>query len=204
MGRRRTIGDDHLLAAAREVFTARGFGGSTKEVARLAGVSEAVLFQRFRTKGELFLAAMVPPAVDAAAFFPRPARGDPAAALEDLALALLAYFRRAAPVLLPVMAEPSLDFEDFARRHPGSPLDALRAGLVAHFEAEQAAGRIAAPDPRAAALALFAALFSLALFERLGVHGGAFDEGVVRAMVRAQWSGLAPPRGAPGRRARRR
>lgn len=202
MGRHRTIGDDHLLAAAREVFTARGFGGSTKEVARRAGVSEAVLFQRFRTKAELFLAAMVPPPVDAAALFPRPGRGDAEAALEDVALALLAYFRRAAPVLLPVMAEPSLDFEDFVRRHPGTPLDALRAGLVAHLEAEQAAGRIAAPDPRAAALALFAALFSLALFERLGVHGGAFDDAAVRALVRAQWVGLAPPRRAPRRRPR--
>ena len=28
--------------------------------------------------------------------------------------------------------------------------------------------------------------------ERLGVHGGKFDESIIRAMVRSLWTGLAP------------
>jgi hypothetical protein len=30
--------------------------------------------------------------------------------------------------------------------------------------------------------------------ERLGVHGGEYDEAVIRAMVRSLWTGLAPRR----------
>jgi hypothetical protein len=41
-------------------------------------------------------------------------------------------------------------------------------------------------------LTLFAALHSLAFLERLGVHGGKFDDAVIRAMVRSLWTGLAP------------
>jgi hypothetical protein len=43
-----------------------------------------------------------------------------------------------------------------------------------------------------AALTLFAALHSLACLERLGVHGGTCNDAVLRAMVRALWTGLAP------------
>ncbi len=49
------------------------------------------------------------------------------------------------------------------------------------------------PEPVApVALTLFAALHSLAVFERLGAHGGAFDEATVRAMVGAMWRGVRP------------
>jgi hypothetical protein len=41
-------------------------------------------------------------------------------------------------------------------------------------------------------LTLFAALHSLAFLERLGVHGGKFDEAIIRTMVRSLWTGLAP------------
>jgi hypothetical protein len=43
-------------------------------------------------------------------------------------------------------------------------------------------------------LTLFAALHSLAFLERLGVHGGPFDDAVIRAMVRSLWTGLAARR----------
>jgi AcrR family transcriptional regulator len=53
-----SIHDDALLAAARAVFLARGYQASTVEIARRAGVSEGSLFKRFRTKTDLFVAAM--------------------------------------------------------------------------------------------------------------------------------------------------
>ena len=53
-----TIQDSAILDAARRVFLARGYPASTAEIARRAGVSEGSLFKRFRTKTELFLAAM--------------------------------------------------------------------------------------------------------------------------------------------------
>jgi hypothetical protein len=37
------------------------------------------------------------------------------------------------PVLLPLMTRPEFRFEEFAARHPNSPLDTLRRDLVAFF-----------------------------------------------------------------------
>ena len=52
------IHDDAILAAACKVFLAHGYQAGTAEIARSAGVSEGTIFKRFRTKTELFLAAM--------------------------------------------------------------------------------------------------------------------------------------------------
>jgi AcrR family transcriptional regulator len=53
-----SIHDDAILDAAGKVFLAHGYQASTAEIARRAGVSEGSLFKRFRTKTDLFLAAM--------------------------------------------------------------------------------------------------------------------------------------------------
>ena len=64
MGRLKTITDDEVLAAARRVFQRDGHAASTRDVAQEAGVSQAVLYQRFKTKEELFFAAMTPAVID--------------------------------------------------------------------------------------------------------------------------------------------
>ncbi|MBW4635178.1 MAG: TetR/AcrR family transcriptional regulator [Iphinoe sp. HA4291-MV1] len=58
MGRSRTITDEQILEAARAVFLEDGFGASTQEIARQAGISEASIFKRFSTKENLFFAAL--------------------------------------------------------------------------------------------------------------------------------------------------
>jgi AcrR family transcriptional regulator len=51
-----------LLDAAREVFTSRGFvGSSTREIAERAGVSETLMFRYFGSKVGLFREALVAP-----------------------------------------------------------------------------------------------------------------------------------------------
>ena len=55
MGRPRLIEDDAILAAAREVFLARGAAATTQDVAERVGLSQAAIFKRFATKQELFL-----------------------------------------------------------------------------------------------------------------------------------------------------
>jgi AcrR family transcriptional regulator len=48
-----------VLEAAREVFAEHGLSGaSTDEIARKAGISQPYLFRLFRTKKELFIAAI--------------------------------------------------------------------------------------------------------------------------------------------------
>ncbi len=58
MGRTRTITNEQILEAAREVFLQEGFGGSTVEIAKRAGISEGSIFKRFTTKETLFFAAL--------------------------------------------------------------------------------------------------------------------------------------------------
>ena len=59
MGRPRTIDNQEILDAAREIFLERGAVATTADVARRVGISQASIFKRFSTKQELFLAAMV-------------------------------------------------------------------------------------------------------------------------------------------------
>jgi AcrR family transcriptional regulator len=72
MGRRKLIEDHDLLAVARDVFVKRGFAASTREIARRAGISEAIIYQRHATKVHLFFAAMVPPASNVEALLSAP------------------------------------------------------------------------------------------------------------------------------------
>jgi len=50
---------DQILQASVELFSKRGFAGTTtKEIARTAGVSEALVFRHFATKDELYNAIL--------------------------------------------------------------------------------------------------------------------------------------------------
>jgi AcrR family transcriptional regulator len=58
MARPTTIDDDLLLKTAKEVFLRRGLRATTAEIAAEAGVSQGILFKRFKSKQALFRAAM--------------------------------------------------------------------------------------------------------------------------------------------------
>jgi AcrR family transcriptional regulator len=193
MGRRKRVADEDLLAVAREVFVEKGIAVSTREIARRAGISEAVIYQRHPTKAHLFFAAMVPPALNVEDLLTAPAHDlSVVEQLEGIALGMMRYFREVVPILLQLVTHPEFDVEEFAQRHPDSPFGRMHVGLIQYLESQRARGRIVAEHVEPAALTLFAALHSLAVLERLGVHGGTFDDDVIRAMVRSLWTGLAP------------
>jgi len=185
------VADEVLLARARAVFVERGYAGATKEIARRAGVSEALLFQRYGTKTDLFFAAMALPAVDLQALFDTPA-SEPRAQLASITAALVDYFRDSMPVLVQLLSRPGFEFEAFARRHPDAPLSALRRGLVAYFARERDAGRMAPVEPGAAALLVFALAQSVAFFEAMGAHDGRMPDVVLERSIETLWSGIGP------------
>ena len=204
MGRKKLVSDERLLETARKVFVELGLTASTREIARRAGVSEAVLFQRYETKADLFLAAMVPPVFDLKACLSKPvSRLSGERVLRDLTFGLLDYFRTAAPVTVQLLANQDFQFEKFARAHPDNPLAALRWSLVDFLSALKTAGKLGA-DPAPAALALFTATHSLALFERFGAHEGRLPDQMLEALVAALWRGFRPaPKRARSKGARR-
>ncbi len=203
MARTKTVSDEDLLEAARAVFLERGFGASTKDIARGAGVSEGVLFQRYDTKAELFFAAMSLPAADLGALLRSPGANG-LRGLEAVAGALIEYFRSSMPVLLALTTRPGVRFEEFARRHPDSPLDTLRREVVAFLVRERQADRLADVDPGGAALMVFGLAVSVAFFEALGAHEGRMPDSVVSRAVHALWDGLAPAARKPRRASRKR
>src|SRR5215467_8645145 len=109
MGRPKSVETDELLRIAREVFLEGGAYGSTKEIARRAGFSEAALFKRFATKADLFAAAMAPPPPDVEALLAKArSQNDPHRALHALARSLLSYYRMAIPRVLHLITNPHI------------------------------------------------------------------------------------------------
>lgn len=193
MGRKKKIEDADLLQCARAAFVEKGFSASTRDIARRAGVSEGILFQRYPTKADLFYAAMVVPTANVEAVLKGRGASTPAG-LDRIALAMVEYFREVFPVLVPLLAHPGFRFEEFARVHPGSPLATLRRELMLFFTRQREAGRIRAVDPGGAALLLFAVAECVAFFERMGAHGGRLPDILVERAMRCLWVGLAPAR----------
>ena len=191
MARTKTISDEDLLTVARTVFVKDGIAASSKDIARRAGVSEGVLFQRFSTKEELFFAAMTTPPLDLHRVFEHPGTQGQAL-LEKITFALVDYFRELLPVLIPLMSHPSFRFEDFAHRQPDSPLVVLRRQLLAFMIREKYAGRIGAVDPSAAALVMWSTAHSVAFFEQLGAQDGEMPAAIIRASVQCFWGGMKP------------
>jgi AcrR family transcriptional regulator len=193
MGRNKQVSDEAVLEAARAVFVEQGFGASTREVARRAGISEAVLYQRHKTKLDLFLAAMIPPPLELATKGDRRNQGI-LKELGSLALSIMEYFRSAMPVFLQLVTHPSFNLAELADRETRMPLHRLGEAVSSCLERHRAEGSITAEAGRvqAATLTLLATLHSLALFERMGIHGGSFPEEAVRNIVGLIVAGLAP------------
>jgi len=195
MARPRKISNADILAVARDEFLKHGVFGSTKEIARRAGLSEAGLFKRFSTKAQLFIAAMAPPTPGIEGIIERAAKTNSARkALHILSDGILDYFRVALPMIIPLVSHPSFTATDLPKNFDTSAATGLMQAVAHYLKDEQARGRIALPSPQAAAANLIAALHSIALFEIMGFHGGVMPQAGVHAMVDALWHGLDPAR----------
>ena len=102
MSRPRTISDEQLLEAARDVFLEHGPGASVGLIAQRLGVSHAALFQRVGSKEQLLLRSLLPERARLAQVLagPAPAPSDPqdcALALREALATLMSFLRRALP-----------------------------------------------------------------------------------------------------------
>ena len=125
----------------------------------------------------------------------RPKSEEPSLPLEDIAVRVLAYFREITPVLLPLISHPEFDYESFVARYPESPLNQLVEGLQAWLRRLEARGVVAEAVASPVAIALVGTMASLAIFERVGVHGGETPEEMVRQVAAVIWRGAASAAG---------
>jgi AcrR family transcriptional regulator len=197
MGRNKTIDDDELLRVARKVFRETGHTATTRDVAHAAGISQAVLYQRFGSKEDLFLRAMVPdvPDIDSllGPYPPRSAKAD----IRRIAERLGEFFASMMPTLLHVLANPNVGVRHMKSWHAKLPFPAIAHGLADRFRRMHGDGMIASVSAEAAAHTLIAAVHSVALLE-LMMDGAHADHRAAKlgAIVEVIWSGLGPQRGA--------
>jgi AcrR family transcriptional regulator len=193
LGRTKTIDDEEILHHAREVFREAGHAAPTRDIARAAGISQAVLYQRFGSKEDLFCRAMTPDRPDVEALLgpypPRSARAD----LKRIAARLVAYLGGLMPTLLHVLAHPSLGRVALAKWHTNLPFPVLLVALTERFRRLRDDGLVGGIDPGAAARAFLATVHSAAFLETMAHPGPPHGHGGdVDAVVEVLWTGFAP------------
>ncbi len=212
MARPTTIRDEDILDAARAVLLEAGWSATSADVAKRAGVSEGTVFNRFKSKDELFHRAIVGTA--APIWLARlPARIGASTFEEqvtEIAHDGIAFFR----VLIPfIMLGWSNQPGSFHRDIPveTGPIGGLKR-VGAYFAEEMKLGRVATHDPEVVARVFVGALWnfvSMELMFEAQKHLPMPETTYVRSMVRLMFEGLKPssePRGGArspaGRRAK--
>ncbi len=190
MGRRKTISDDEVLRVAREVFRAQGHTATTRAIANAAGISEAVLYQRFGSKDELFFAAMHPTGPDIDELLgPLDPGEDAHTYLRKVVVRLGEYFAAVIPVALRVMTHPSFDPASLVRAQPGgSP--ALPEALADRLVSLARRSQITTPSAAVAARLLVSLAHDWALGNVLSHGVSVRSAGELEEMVDVLWEGL--------------
>jgi AcrR family transcriptional regulator len=200
MGRRKTIADQDLLAAARRVFEEHGHTATTRDVARAAGISQAVLYQRFASKDDLFLSAMAPPLLDVAPWLgglqpstPKNAK----AHVRRIGRNLVAYLEEFGPSLLHLATHPVLRPETMKKGHRRLGGDRTVSALRKHLGTLRGKGLLGRGlDTGACADALVMLAHGVVLHGLLlGETSGSTPAARFDAMFEVLWAGLrAEPR----------
>jgi len=194
------ITDEQILRAARDVFLKKGITATTAEVARRARIAEGSIFKRYKTKYDLFCAAMQVNPDDEPAFFhslDEVKTAHPRQVLSEIALEILGFVRTLMPLMMMTWSNPS------PAGLPGAldtakplPLQVLQR-LTAFFDREMRAGRLRRQDPETAARIFLGSIQNYVLFELLlrarNKHPMPAEE-FVKQMVDMLWRGLFPRR----------
>lgn len=199
MSRPVSIKDQTIIDAARSVFLEKGIGATTAEVADRAGVSEGTLFKRFRSKAELFQAAMQPQFAELgwlADLDMRVGQGDLQAQLTELGAVGVAFFRQLMPLVMMSYANPAPNGLPEPLNQPNPPpLRALRR-LTGYFEAEIRLGRLRPVDPEILARMFLGSLQQYVFFDLLFQAQQTLPLPLptfLRGLVAMLWSGAGPP-----------
>jgi AcrR family transcriptional regulator len=199
MARPTVIRNEVILDAARAVFLERGILATSAEVAQRAGVSEGSIFKRFKTKADLFRAAMGVDVEDV----PRSLAALPSLAgtntvAENLVSAgaqTVGFFTRVMPIMMMSWSNPKVqDYFPSSDSADPPPLRA-QAHVAQYLAAEIKLGRIRAIDVNVIARAYMGALSAYVFSEMLasGGRGTNIDpQAYVEEYVDTLLTGMSP------------
>ncbi|HEV7931662.1 MAG TPA: helix-turn-helix domain-containing protein [Actinomadura sp.] len=188
---------DRILDAAAEIMRTRGIvRATTREIARVAGFSEATLYKHFRDKEELLLHVLQERLPSFTGFTDRPGEGTVEDNLLQVARGALAFYHRTFPMLGSVLAEPRFmaAHRESLRKYDAGPERPI-ARLSAYLKAEQELGRVSAgADPDAAAALLLGACFQQAFLRHYaeGPEVGQVPESTAVALARTIARSILP------------
>jgi AcrR family transcriptional regulator len=189
MGRQKTISDEQVLHVARAMFREKGHTATTREIAQAAGISEAILYQRFGSKDDLFFAAMAPQEPDLAKLLGlKEPTEDAHTYLRTVVVRIGEYFADILPLVVRMMTHPSFDPAAFARSVPTPPSVRLREGLAERIASLARRKRIVAPSATLTARLLVSLAHDWALGRMHRISSGGVRE--LQEMVDIVWVGL--------------
>jgi len=200
MARPTVIRNEVILDAARAIFLERGILATSAEVAQRAGVSEGSIFKRFKTKADLFRAAMgvdvedVPRALSVLASLAGSNTVE-----ENLVVAgiqTVGFFTRVMPIMMMSWSNPKVQgcFPAGGEGADPPPLRA-QAHVAQYLSAEVQLGRLRTIDVAVIARAYMGALSAYVFSEMLSTGGRGTNidpNAYVREYVRTLLGGMAP------------
>ncbi len=191
MPRNKTITDDEIIKVARTLFLKNGINASTRDIAKAAGISEAVIYQRFGTKEDFFFTAMALPETKLDAIFCIQAgEGTVSENLVCMSLQIVDYFREAMPVFLTLISHPSFNMPTFLKQH-NVPARQLSEKLIDYLVEESKLGRVSQNNFVVTVNVLLSYLHNIALYEAIGAPKTRVDSNVAET-ISLLWGGLAP------------
>lgn len=162
--RRRPAADrrTQLIDTAMCLFARNGFSGTTtREIARAAGVNEAIIFRFFPHKDDLYAAILERKSTEARTDTLVGELREAAAAGDDTRVIAtvvghIVEHRRRDPEFLRLMLHSSLEGHSFARQYRERHFAPLHLFLLEYVTARQIDGRFRAGDPEAFVRAILA------------------------------------------------
>lgn len=191
MTRPKTISDQELLTVARKIFSAEGRTASTRAIARQAGISEGVLYQRFGSKEDLFFAAMAPGEPDIEALLgPEPPNEEASTFLKNVVVRMAKYFAEVIPLAIQIITHPSAHRTGMERAQSG--LARLHKALVTRLEWFEARGFVRPSTAQHTAQLLMSLAHDWAL-GHAGLHpASSLKSQDLEEMAEIVWKGIMP------------
>ena len=181
------ISTERLLEVARQVFLELGIRATTAEVATRAGIAEGTIFHRFKSKEELFRAAMNfdPDAALALVdgLSSRAGVGDLRATLVEFAQGFMELGRVAFPVWMMSWSNPESQLCQERTSERSTRYGRVLGELTAFLAAEMRAGRLRHAQPQVMSRMLIGSLHHFCMIE---VFMGGVDDGITHRQFAEQ------------------
>jgi AcrR family transcriptional regulator len=207
MSRPVSIRNDVILDAARQAFLAHGYLASTVEIARRAGVSEGLIFKRFKTKMNLFAASLDTQRREREwqqQLMAGVGRANIRATLEAYGRHLLKRLRIVMPRILMISSRgPCLLKNCFSARRCPPPQMQHVTILARYLRAEAHGGRLRLERPEIHADAFVGALSHYVFWETVLGHRIASHNVYIRMLVSNMLRAALQPAGAIAQSKRR-